>query len=58
MHDHPGSVGSRQLRTLRRRLRQRRAVMARERVYGITGGGAEVAGEVEIVREIAPVGTE
>ena len=58
LREHPGSVGPRQLRTLQRRLKQWRSVMARELVYGVLNGPDESGSGTEIVREIAPVGVK
>ena len=56
MRDHPESVGPKQLRTLQRRLKQWRSVMARELVYGVVNGSGDGEPGIGIVREIAPVG--
>ena len=58
MRDHPESVGPKQLRTLQRRLKQWRSVMARELVYGVVSGSDDAEPGIEIVREIAPIGAE
>ena len=38
MRNHPDAVGPKQLRTLQRRLKQWRSVMAKELVYGVVNG--------------------
>ena len=58
IHDHPDSVGPKQLRTLQRRLKSWRSVMARELVYGVVNGTGKADDGAEIVREIAPIGVE
>ncbi len=58
MRDHPESIGPKQLRTLQRRLRQWRSVMARELVYGVVNGRDAAVNDAEIVREIAPIGVK
>ncbi len=58
MWDHPDRVGPNQLRTLQRRLKQWRSVMARELVYGVVNGPDESGSGTGIVREIAPVGAK
>ncbi len=58
MRNHPDSVGPKQLRTLQRRLKQWRSVMAKELVYGVVNGADGAVDDAEIVRAIAPIGAE
>ena len=58
MRNHPDAVGPKQLRTLQRRLKQWRSVMARELVYGVVNGAADTVDKVEIVHVIAPIGAK
>ena len=58
MRDHPESIGPKQLRTLQRRLKQWRSVMAKELVYGVVNGSDHGESGAEIVREIAPIGAK
>ena len=58
MRNHPDAVGPKQLRTLQRRLKQWRSVMARELVYGVVNGRDAAVNDAEIVREIAPIGVK
>ena len=58
MRNHPDSVGPKQLRTLQRRLKQWRSVMAKELVYGVVNGADGAVENAEIVREIAPIGAK
>ena len=56
--DHPESIGLKQLRTLQRRLKQWRSKMAKELVYGVVNGPDGAINDVEIVREITPIGAK
>ena len=58
MRNHPESIGPKQLRTLQRRLKQWRSVMAKELVYGVVNGADGVVEKAEIVRVIAPIGAK
>ena len=58
MRNHPDAVGPKQLRTLQRRLKQWRSVMAKELVYGVVNGRDGAVDDAEIVREIAPIGVK
>ena len=58
MRNHPESIGPKQLRTLQRRLKQWRLVMAKELVYGVVNGRDSAVDDTEIVREIAPIGVK
>ena len=58
MRNHPDSVGPKQLRTLQRRLKQWRSVMAKELVYGVVNGADGAIDDAEIVRAIVPIGAE
>ena len=58
MRNHPDAVGPKQLRTLQRRLKQWRSVMAKELVYGVVNGRDGAVDDTEIVREIAPIGVK
>ncbi len=58
MRDHPESIGPKQLRTLQRRFKQWRSVMAKELVYGVVNGRDGAVDNTETVREIAPIGVK
>ena len=58
MRDNPDAVGPKQLRTLQRRVKQWRSVMAKELVYGVVNGADSAVENAEIVREIAPIGVK
>ena len=58
MRDHPESIGPKQLRTLQRRFKQWRSVMAKEFVYEVVNGRDGAVDDAEIVRVIAPIGVK